>query len=57
MNSPFRFEHTYQSLGDAFFESRIPSPVKGPGLVIFNHALAASLGLATEGMKEGDWAQ
>lgn len=57
MKSPFRFEHSYQSLGDAFFESRIPGPVKAPRMVLYNHALSASLGLTSEGMDEGDWAQ
>ncbi len=56
MTSPFRFEHSYQSLGDAFFEKRNPEPAKDPHVVLFNQALASDLGMDVEAVTEEDWA-
>jgi uncharacterized protein YdiU (UPF0061 family) len=56
MSHPFRFEHSYQSLGDAFFERRDPEPAKAPKIVLFNQHLAESLGLDVDGTSEEDWA-
>jgi len=56
MSHPFRFEHSYQSLGDAFFERRDPQPAKAPKILLFNQSLAASLGLDVDGTSEEDWA-
>jgi len=56
MPTPFHFEHSYQSLGDEFFERRSPEPVVDPRIVLFNDALAESLGLSANGMNAVDWA-
>ena len=57
MTSPFRFEHSYQSLGDAFFERRDPEPAKHPHVVLFNQALAENLGLPSDAVPEEEWAK
>ncbi|MPV85698.1 protein adenylyltransferase SelO [Ostreibacterium oceani] len=41
----FQFEHSYQQLPDCFFSRVAPLPASQPLLVIFNHALANTLGL------------
>lgn len=41
----WRLEHSYSQLPPLFFEVVEPTPVQEPRLVIFNHALAAELGL------------
>lgn len=55
--SPFRFEHSYQTLGDAFLEKRDPEPAKDPHVVLFNQALAADLGVDFEAVTEEVWAK
>jgi serine/tyrosine/threonine adenylyltransferase len=46
MNSGgWRFDNTYARLPEAFRESIVPTPVSGPRMVVFNHALAGELGL------------
>lgn len=44
-DSSWRLEHTYASLPDLFHRSTPPTPVEKPGLIVFNRALAESLGL------------
>ncbi len=56
MTSPFRFEHSYQTLGDNFLERRDPEPAKDPRVVLFNQGLAATLGLDTDAVSESEWA-
>src|SRR5262252_6184431 len=41
----FGFQHSYARLPSRFYERIAPTPVAGPGLVAFNGALAADLGL------------
>ncbi len=41
----WRLEHTYTRLPEMFFTEVEPTAVKEPRMVIFNHALAAELGL------------
>ena len=48
----WRFDTRYTDLPDAFFVRLAPTPVKAPHLILFNHALAADLGLKTEGLSE-----
>lgn len=42
----FTFKNSYLALGDVFFEKRKPTPVSQPGLIKFNHDLAAELGVS-----------
>ncbi|MQX36276.1 protein adenylyltransferase SelO [Roseospira navarrensis] len=42
----WRFDNSYARLPDAFYTRLGPTPVRAPRLVIFNHGLAATLGLA-----------
>lgn len=48
----WKLENSYTSLPDYFFTRIAPTPVQAPRLVIFNHALAQSLGLDFQ--KTGD---
>jgi len=41
----WRWDHTYSRLPGLFFERTLPSPAPSPELVIFNHDLAATMGL------------
>lgn len=41
----FNFENSYIELPDIFYRRQRPSSVPNPKLVVFNHSLAASLGL------------
>lgn len=41
----FQFNHSYQSLGNAFFEKVLPTPVASPSLLLYNANLAIELGL------------
>jgi len=41
----WRLENTYASLPELFYTPIAPTPVREPRLVVFNHALAESLGL------------
>lgn len=43
--SGWNLEHTYAKLPALFYEHLDPTPVKEPRMVVFNHALAESLGL------------
>lgn len=40
------FNNCYARLGDEFYISTLPEPVKEPGLIKFNHELASELGLS-----------
>lgn len=44
-SSGWKFDNTYTQLPLSFFVKQKPTAVKAPRIVIFNHALAASLGL------------
>ena len=48
MDSLFQFNHSYQSLGEAFFKKVLPTPVGAPALLLFNHSLALELGINQE---------
>lgn len=48
MDSLFQFNHSYQSLGEAFFKKVLPTPVGAPALLLFNHSLAFELGVNQE---------
>lgn len=41
---------SFSQLPDIFFARQVPSPVAAPALVIYNHTLAAALGLDTAGL-------
>jgi uncharacterized protein YdiU (UPF0061 family) len=44
----WRLEHSYQLLPGLFFTEVEPTPMKEPRVVLFNHALAAQLGLGED---------
>jgi len=46
----WRFDNSYLSLPEIFYSRQKPTPVKDPQLVLFNHALAESLGLDAEAL-------
>lgn len=48
LDSLFHFNHSYQSLGEAFFKKVLPTPVGAPALLLFNHSLALELGINQE---------
>ncbi len=43
--SPIRFDNSYATLPDRFYERRKPTPVSAPALIRVNRALAAELGI------------
>lgn len=45
MDSLFQFTHSYQSLGNTFFEKVLPTPVAAPTLFLYNESLANELGI------------
>lgn len=47
-------ESTYLSLPDRFYSKLTAAPVSAPELIVFNHALAAELGLDTSQMSDQD---
>jgi uncharacterized protein YdiU (UPF0061 family) len=53
----WRFDNSYARLPDGLFSRIGPTPVKEPGLVLFNSALAEQLGLRTEGIDKAVIAQ
>lgn len=48
----WNFDHSYARLPKLLFSALHPTPVQSPKLVILNHALAESLGLSPELLKE-----
>jgi uncharacterized protein YdiU (UPF0061 family) len=44
----WRLEHSYQLLPGLFFTEVEPTLMKEPRVVLFNHALAAQLGLGED---------
>ncbi len=46
----WKFDNSYTQLPSAFFTKQKPTPVSAPSMVIFNHALATSLGLNVEAL-------
>lgn len=49
MAGPISFDNTYVKLPEAFYSRQNPTPVKAPGLISANHALASELGI------DGEW--
>ncbi len=47
----WKLDNSYRHLPKSFFTNQNPTPVRLPKLIIFNHTLAASLGLNTEGLQ------
>jgi len=45
LDSLFQFTHSYQSLGNTFFEKVLPTPVADPALLLYNESLANELGI------------
>lgn len=45
MDSLFQFNHSYQLLGNTFFEKVLPTPVATPALLLYNETLARELGV------------
>ena len=55
MHEPlFDFDNSYARLPDAFYRRVLPTPVSRPGLIAFNAALAAELGLYLEGVNDAE---
>jgi uncharacterized protein YdiU (UPF0061 family) len=52
----WNLDHSYSRLPALFFRSATPALVKHPGLVVFNDALARSLGLDPEALQHPDQA-
>lgn len=50
------FDNSYSRLPETFFARLNPTPVPSPELIIFNHSLAASLGLKAELLESSDGA-
>lgn len=46
----WRFDNSYARLPEGLFSRVLPTPVKEPGMVLFNTDLAEQLGLRTEGI-------
>ncbi|MFA1821311.1 YdiU family protein [Virgibacillus oceani] len=51
-NIEWNLETTYTELPEFFYTKQQPGKVEDPGLVIFNHSLAKSLGLETDKLNE-----
>ena len=49
----WQFDNSYARLPEAFFNRIRPVPLKDPGLVVFNEALASELGLDARALREG----
>lgn len=45
---PFNFDNSYAQLPETFFRRLAPTPVSQPALILFNHRLAAELGMHVE---------
>ncbi len=45
METGWNLENSYATLPETFFTKQLPTPVSSPELRVFNHSLAASLGL------------
>ena len=52
----WHFDNSYSRLPAAFYVRKNPVPVRSPRIVVFNHALAASLGLNAEALTNEQWA-
>ncbi|MGE3511990.1 MAG: YdiU family protein [Vicinamibacterales bacterium] len=52
----WQLEHTYAGLPDLFHRRAAPTPVRQPAMVVFNASLAASLGLDSGTLSNGDGA-
>ena len=50
-NSGWKFDNSYTRLPAAFYVRQNPAPVRAPKLVVFNEALAESLGLNSAALK------
>jgi uncharacterized protein YdiU (UPF0061 family) len=48
----WRFDNSYARLPAVLFSQLGPTPVRQPTLIVFNHALAAALGLAADGVPD-----
>ena len=53
--SGFCFDNSYSKLPEVLFVHTHPKAFKNPSLVIFNHALANTLGLNVDVLKSTDW--
>lgn len=51
----FCFDHSYSKLPEILFSYQQPKRFKAPSLVIFNHALANTLGLNIKAFEATDW--
>jgi uncharacterized protein YdiU (UPF0061 family) len=56
VSAGWNLDHSYSRLPPLFHRKAIPAPVKRSGLVIFNDALAISLGLDPETLRQTDQA-
>ncbi len=52
----WHFDNSYARLPEAFFTRLNPVPVRAPQLVVFNEALAQSLGLNADALNDGEGA-
>lgn len=53
-NSGWNFDNSYATLPEAAFTLQKPTPVRAPGLVIFNESLAERLGLDPKALESDD---
>jgi uncharacterized protein YdiU (UPF0061 family) len=51
-----RFDNTYLTLPEGLFRRQVPTPVRSPRLVLFNHALATGLGIDSAARTDAEWA-
>jgi len=49
----WRFDNSYARLPETFYSQARPTPARAPSLILFNHALARSLGLSAGGIAAG----
>ncbi|MBU2993670.1 YdiU family protein [Octadecabacter sp. 1_MG-2023] len=54
MSLTLPFETTYLTLPDRFYSKHAATPVSAPSLIVFNHDLAAELGIDTSDMSDED---
>ncbi|WP_156291339.1 protein adenylyltransferase SelO [Oceanobacillus salinisoli] len=54
IDTGWNFDHSYARLPDKFYSRIEPEPVREPELAVFNQSLAASLGLNTNSLKNGE---
>lgn len=57
VDAGWRFDHSYAELPEMFYSRLDPAPASAPRLVVFNEALAISLGLDAQALNGADGAE